>query len=142
MTNQNFSYSFKTSKSPEDVFDILSDPKKWWVGLHNESIKGKSKKLNDEFSFSAGDGAHFSLQKLIESVPGEKISWQVTESNLSFLRKPDEWTGTKIGFVISEENNNTNVVFTHEGLVPKIECYGGCAGAWTKYLEKLKDSLK
>lgn len=42
---QNFSYIFTTSKSSEEVFNILIDPKKWWIGFHNETINGNSEKL-------------------------------------------------------------------------------------------------
>lgn len=61
MSTQNFSYTFTTSKSPEEVFNILIDPKKWWIGLHNETITRNSEKLNEEFTFSAGNGAHISV---------------------------------------------------------------------------------
>lgn len=44
MSTQNFSYTFTTSKSPEEVFNILIDPKKWWVGFHNKTITGNSEK--------------------------------------------------------------------------------------------------
>lgn len=66
MSTQNFSYTFTTSKSPEKVFNILIDPKKWWIGLHNETITGNSEKLNDEFTFSAGNEADNSIQKLVK----------------------------------------------------------------------------
>lgn len=141
MTNKNFQFSFTTTQKASDVFNLLLDIKEWWNGLYNETIKGKSKKLNDEFSFSAGGGAHFSNQKLVELVPNKKIKWLVTESNLSFLTKTDEWNNTKICFEIEQLKDTTKVTFIHEGLVPKIECYGGCSGAWTQYLENLKDKL-
>ena len=66
MSTQNFSYTFTTSKSPEEVFNILIHPKKWWIGFHNENITGNSEKLNDEFTFNAGNGAHNSVRKLVE----------------------------------------------------------------------------
>lgn len=141
MTNKNFQFSFTTTQKASDVFNLLLDIKEWWNGLYNETIKGKSKKLNEEFSFSAGGGAHFSNQKLVELVPNKKIKWLVTESNLSFLTKTDEWNNTKICFEIEQLKDTTKVTFIHEGLVPKIECYGGCSGAWTQYLENLKDKL-
>lgn len=141
MSTQNFSYTFTTSKSPEEVFNILIDPKKWWIGLHNETITGNSEKLNDEFTFSAGNGAHNSLQKLVELIPNKKISWEVIDSNLTFLKMPDEWTGTKINFDVSTEGNQTKVTFTHNGLTPQFECYEGCSNAWSQYLENLKNYL-
>lgn len=142
-TTSDFTYSFKSAKSPKKIFETLLDVRKWWSGLYEETIKGNSNKLNDEFTFHAGGGAHYSKQKLIELVPDKKIVWLVTDSNLTFLKKPDEWTNTKISFNISsEQTGKTKVTFTHEGLVSKIECYNGCVGAWTKYLEKLAEKMK
>lgn len=140
MDNQkNFQFSFTTSTDAGEVFAHLLDPTNWWVGLFNETIEGASAAIHDEFSFSAGDGAHYSRQKLTEIVPGQKITWLVTESKLSFLKHTNEWAGTRIGFDIARVGNNTHVRFTHEGLVPSIECYGGCSGAWTQYLQNLAD---
>lgn len=47
----------------------------------------------------------------------------------------NEWTGTKIIFDISETGDKTKLVFTHEGLVPEVECYGACSLAWTEYVQ-------
>jgi hypothetical protein len=145
MNKQNlksFSHSFTTVKSKEEMHSILLNVKKWWSGIYSETIKGNSKKVNDEFSFSAGGGAHYSKQKLVELIPYSKIVWLVTESNLSFLTNASEWVGTKICFDISTNGNKTKVTFTHEGLTPKFECYGGCSGAWTNYLENLEKAIQ
>ncbi len=141
MMNQNFQYRFTTSKNINEVFTYLVDPKNWWVGLFGETIEGTSHQVNDEFSFRAGDGMHYSHQKLIELVPRKTIVWLVTESNLSFLQNTNEWKGTKIRFDLDEEAGKTNISFTHEGLIPQIECYGSCSGAWTQYLNNLKAHL-
>ena len=138
----NYTYSFTTSKSPQEVFDLLLNVEKWWSGIYEETITGKSQKLNDEFSFSAGGGMHFSKQKLVELIPNKKIVWQVTESNLSFLNNPKEWENKKLVFGILEKENETQVTFTHEGLEPKIECYDECSNAWTQYLYNLHEKLK
>lgn len=142
MKKENFAYSFKSSKTPEDIFELLLDVEQWWSGLYEETIKGKSHKLNDEFSFKAGSGAHYSKQKLIELIPNKRIVWLVTDSKLNFLSDPSEWTNTKICFDISKEEDKTIVTFTHDGLTPQIECYNDCSGAWASYLENLKKKLK
>ncbi len=140
--NKDYTFSFESSKTPKNIFETLLNVRKWWVGLYGEEIKGSSKKLNDEFTFGAGDGMHYSKQRLIELVPNKKIVWQVSESDLIFLKKSDEWTNSKICFEIFRQGNQTQVTFTHQGLVPKIECYNGCAGAWTQYMENLAEKLK
>ncbi|WP_425476370.1 hypothetical protein [Paraflavitalea speifideaquila] len=38
-------------------------------------------------------------------------------------------------FDITEKGGKTQLVFTHEGLTPEVECYDSCAPAWTQYLQ-------
>jgi hypothetical protein len=140
--NKDYTFVFESTQSPESIFDTLLNVRKWWSGLYGEEINGSNKKLNDVFTFNAGGGAHFSKQQLIELVPGKRIVWEVTESNLSFLNKTDEWTSSKISFDISTKGKKTLVTFLHQGLVPQIECYESCSGAWSQYLENLAEKLK
>src|SRR5271170_2087388 len=98
---KNFTYSFKSSKTPAEVFELLLHIEQWWSGQYEETIKGESQKVNDEFTFKAGGGAHYSKQKLVELIPGKRIVWLVTDSKLSFLSDTSEWISTKICFDIS-----------------------------------------
>lgn len=136
--DNNFKFQFTTKAAPVDVFMFLKNPRNWWMGIYGETIEGKSDVLNDVFSFSAGNGAHFSRQQLIELADNRKIVWEVTDSKLSFLEKTDEWIGTKFSFEIDQADGLTTVTFTHHGLVPEIECYTSCTGGWTQYLTKLQ----
>lgn len=124
------------------IFLHLINPKNWWVGLFGEEIEGLSKTVGDEFTFRAGDGIHYSKQKLIELNPNKKIVWSVTESKLSFLKNQNEWAGTEIRFDIDIEKANTKITFLHNGLTPEIECYDQCSSAWTQYLQNLKQFYK
>jgi hypothetical protein len=138
----NYTYYFTTFKSPKEVFEFISDIKKWWTGFYEEIITGSSQQLNDEFTFSAGGGMHLTTQKLIEFIPDKKISWVVTESQLSFLENVREWENTKITFDISTNADITMVTFTHHGLEPSKECYDQCSSAWSNYLNQLKVTLQ
>lgn len=68
-------------------------------------------------------------------MPSEKVVWLVTESNMTFINDPDEWVGTKIVFAITKEGDKTKLTFTHEGLVPEVECYKFCMPAWDQYIK-------
>jgi hypothetical protein len=141
MLNENFSYSFESAKSPEVVFKTLLDVTKWWYGIFDETITGKSQNVNDVFTFLAGGGVHQTTQKMVELIPNKKVAWEVTASNLSFLKKPDEWMNTKFYFDLSSTGNKTKITFTHEGLQPEIECYDDCSGGWMQYLKRLEKML-
>ncbi len=128
MVKKDFTASIELEKSNHDVFRaITGDVAKWWGG---KDLEGNSTKLNDEFVIHH-PGAHYSKQKLVEIIPGKKIVWLVTESELSWLEKDKhEWTNTKIIFEISTKGDKTILDFTHEGLVPEKECYDRCRQGW------------
>lgn len=136
MKQQDFTTTIWVEQTPAEAYNAILDVRAWWSGLYGESFEGNSEQLGDEFSFRAGDGAHYTKQKLVELIPGKKLTWLVTEANLSFVDKTDEWEGTMFGFEISPEAGKTKIVFTHKGLVPEFECYNACAPAWTQYMQE------
>ena len=139
---KNFTLTLVSNKTPKEVFDIVSDPRKWWQGYHGEIFEGDTDKLNAEFTFTAGNGAHYTKQRVVEFEPEKRMTWLITESNLNFVDTVDEWTGTKIIFEISTKGNQSQLVFTHEGLTQDFECYDSCAPSWTEYLQnKLRPLL-
>ena len=141
MKSSSYSTSFLSPESPENIFKTLTDVTEWWSGIYSETIKGKSGKVGDEFTFKAGGGAHYTKQKLVEMVPGKKLVWVVEDSNLSFLEKTNEWDGTRIEFDLAKEGDLTKVTFSHDGLVPEMQGYDGCSDAWALYMHKLREKL-
>jgi hypothetical protein len=57
----------------------------------------------------------------------------VQDAKINFVKDKDEWNGTDIVFDIAKKGSKTELRFTDIGLVPAIECYGKCAGAWGFY---------
>lgn len=135
---KDFTMTFLVDQSPEQVFNAVLNVRGWWQGFFEENIQGGTRNLNEEFSFRAGGGLHYTRQKLVELEPNKRVVWLVIMSELTFIDKQDEWEGTKIIFDISEKEKKTQVRFTHQGLTPDIECYDSCSHAWSMYLrEKL-----
>jgi hypothetical protein len=134
MKTQDFTTSFLVDQTPEQAFAAINNVRGWW----GEGVEGGTEKLGDAFIYRHKD-LHRSTQKLVEVVPGKKVVWLVTDANLSFAEDKAEWKGTKVVFEISRKGKQTEVRFTHQGLVPEVECYEACSGGWTFYLH---DSLK
>jgi hypothetical protein len=136
MKQQDYNVSILVDATPEEAFDCINNVTEWWT----ENLEGGSKKLNDEFTVRFGD-VHYSRQKLIELVPGKKVVWLVTDSILNFLKDKNEWTGTKISFEISSQDEKTKIHFTHIGLAPEVECFDACSNAWGQYIQQSLQSL-
>ncbi len=126
MTNNNYAITIEVSQTEREVFNAINDVTKWW----SKDFEGNSTKMNDEFIINH-PGQHYSKQKLVEIIPDTKIVWLVTESNLNWLNgNKKEWTNTKMIFEIGSKEGKTILHFTHEGLVPKMECYEMCEKGW------------
>ena len=136
MTKQDFTTSITVDQSTQEVFDAINNIRDWWHG----EIEGNTDTLNAEFSYRFAD-VHYSKQKITELVPGKRVVWLVTDSQLNFVEHKSEWTGTEIIFEIAQVNNKMQVRFTHHGLVPAFECYGGCSNGWTKLIQESLVSL-
>ena len=125
MKKDGFTTSFTVDQNPEQVFTAINNVRGWWSG----EIAGDTNKLGAEFTYRYKD-IHKSTQKITEFVFGKKVVWHVTDADLTFAKDKKEWIGTDIVFEIAKKGGNTELRFTHVGLVPAFECYGGCSGAW------------
>ena len=130
MTDSNYTTRFTVDQSPEAVFAAINDPRAWWSG----EFEGGAKKLGDVFTYRYKE-FHYSKQEVTELVPAKRVAWQVLEGTLSFVEDKTEWTGTTITFDIARMGDKTEVVFTHVGLKPAVECYDTCSDAWTSLIQ-------
>lgn len=129
MRGPSYTTSFTVDQSPEDVFAAINDVRAWWSG----EIRGRTDVAGAEFTYRQGD-VHFSTQSISELAPGRRVVWHVVDSDLSFVTDRREWRGTNIVFDIARSGGRTEVRFTHEGLVPVMECHRACTTAWSDYI--------
>jgi hypothetical protein len=129
MSDQSFTTAFTVDQTPEEVFDAVNNVRGWWSG----EIDGSTDKLDAEFTYRYKD-IHRTTQKITEFVPGKKVVWHILDAQLNFVKDKTEWNGTDVVFEITRIGDKTELQFTHVGLVPAFECYGGCSGAWGSYI--------
>jgi hypothetical protein len=152
MATSDFTTTLLVAHTPKEAFQAINNPRGWW----SAEIEGSTDKLHDEFKYHFED-IHRCQLKVIEIIPDKKVVWLVTENyfkpgifddasghsrdNDGFTNDKSEWTGTKISFEISEKDNQTQIRFTHLGLVPEYECFDVCSNGWTHYIRESLSGL-
>ena len=131
MNEQNFTTTFTVDQTPEEAFAAINNVRGWWTG--EPGIEGSTDKLGDEFTYRYKPH-HYSKQKVTEFIPGKKVVWLVLDSQLNFVKDKSEWNSSNITFEIGKKGDQTEVRFTHVGLVSDHECYGACSNAWGSYI--------
>jgi hypothetical protein len=125
-----FSTTILLDQSPQQAFKAVTNVRGWW----SEEIEGGTSMLNDEFTYHYKD-VHRCTMKLIEVIPDKRVVWLCTSNHFSFTKDKSEWIGTRISFNISGRGDQTEIRFTHSGLVPAYECFDVCRNAWTTYIQ-------
>ena len=136
MNSQDFTTSFTVDQTPAEAFAAITNVRGWW----SENIEGSSDKLDDEFTYRHED-VHRCKLRLTEVIPDQKVAWLVLDNYFNFTQDTTEWTGTEIIFEVSAKGNQTEVRFTHLGLVPEYECFDICSNAWGSYINGSLRSL-
>jgi hypothetical protein len=129
MTSQSFTTAFLVDQSPEEAFAAIANVKGWWSG----QIEGPTDELGAEFTYRYQD-VHYSKQRITEFVPSKRVVWRVLDAYLNFTEDPNEWTGTEVTFEVVPQSEQTEVRFSHLGLVPAFECFDKCSSAWSFYI--------
>jgi hypothetical protein len=136
MSGRDLTLAFTVEQSAEQVFQAVTNVRGWW----SEQIVGDTDRLGATFDFRHQD-IHRSRHTITELVPGKKVVWHTTDSEISYVEDHAEWTGTDVVFEIAERDGKTELRFTHVGLRPSIECYGECSGAWGMFVTESLRSL-
>ena len=70
MKNKNYHKTIKVDASAEETMERISKVNLWWA----KKVKGKAKKLNDEFTVDFGET--FVDFQVSELVPNKKVVWK------------------------------------------------------------------
>lgn len=130
MATKDFTTSIIVDKDISSAFNSIKKFRAWW----SEEIEGNTEQLGETFFYHYKD-VHLCRIKFIDAVINKKLIYQVTDNEFNFTKDKTEWINSKLIFDLSVVGGKTNIVFTHEGLVPENECYNVCHDAWTSYIQ-------
>ncbi len=128
MNTKNFQKTITVNASATEAMKKIAQVNLWWA----KNLKGKAEKLNDDFAVHFGDT--FVKFQISELVPNKKVVWKVTDCNLHWINNKKEWNNTEVAFELSGNGSATQIVFTHIGLVPGVECYNDCEAGWNGHI--------
>ncbi|SMO79371.1 SRPBCC family protein [Fodinibius sediminis] len=128
MKDQNFSTSILVDQTPEEVFRAINNVRGWW----SENIEGDTDRPGIFYYYY--QDIHRCTFKITEFMPGKKVVWHVLQNYFSFVEEQTEWTGIDVVFDIARKGDQTEIRFTHVGLVPENECHDVCTDAWDTYI--------
>lgn len=136
MAEKNYTTTIAVAKPPKEAFAAILHVRGWW----SEAIEGSTAKVGDEFMYHYQE-MHRCTMRLVELEPDKHVAWLVTDNYFSFTEDKTEWKGTKVVFDLEPKTGETEIRFTHEGLVPQYECYNVCSDAWGSYIRESLKSL-
>lgn len=125
-------------KSPAaDVYNALTTLEglaHWWT----EEVSGDAGLGGKiEFRFTAETGQL--LGSMVMEVQGlnerEEVRWRCVEG-------PDEWVGTDITFRLSEQDDQTIVLFGHRNWREATESMSHCSMKWATFLLSLREYVE
>jgi len=129
MSEVSYAATFTVDASPDAVYAAINNVRGWWTG----EIEGSTDRVGDVFTYRY-EQIHRSTQEITELSPGKRVVWHVVDGYLDLVADKREWTGTDIVFDIERKGDETEVRFTHVGLVPAFECFDKCSDAWGFYV--------
>jgi hypothetical protein len=127
--DQNYATTFTVDQTPEAVFAAINNVRGWW----SEETEGRTDKLGEVFDYHFEDVHRCKIQ-ITAFVPARKVVWHVVDNYFNFTEDKTEWKDTDITFEIVQKGDQTELIFTHVGLVPAYECFDLCANAWGTYI--------
>ena len=121
-----FAADVRYRATPEQVFDALSHPARWWsTSVHAEG---------DRLRLNWSDGGFVAFQVAADAP--RSLRWDCVDQVDHNLPRPDEWVGTAAVFELAEVADGTRLHFEHRGLTPALECFERCESGWDFFLRR------
>jgi uncharacterized protein YndB with AHSA1/START domain len=106
----------------------------WWT----EEVAGDTRvggKIEFSFRTKTGDLLGRMVMEVKEPGDNKDVCWRCVEG-------PEEWVGTDITFQLSEQDNQTIVLFGHRNWREAVEATYHCSMKWATFLLSLREYVE
>ena len=125
------SFSTTITISAAEALQKISEVAGWW----GVTFEGSAAKQGDHFTIKMGPEAWFNYT-VTQLVPGKKVVWHVDDCYMPWYEDKTEWKNHDMVFDLAEVDGQTQVTFTHVGLVAGIACFKDCVPGWTHWITR------
>jgi uncharacterized protein YndB with AHSA1/START domain len=136
MSEDDFVIETNFAATPESLYQALATREGiagWWTKF--TSFDDRLGSIAEMRFPEAGFYAKF---KVLVLTPSKLVQWECLDSmhpEKSGFADLAEWNGTKVRFEITpRDGERCKLTFTHEGLVPRLECNETCRSIWSFYI--------
>lgn len=116
------------------AFATIEGLSNWWTDetTGDEKIGGK---IKFTFRTVTGDIKGEMQMEVKEMKPSQRVSWQCIEG-------PGEWIGTEITFDLSQQDDQTILLFGHRNWREAVEFTAHCSMKWAVFLLSLREYVE
>jgi uncharacterized protein YndB with AHSA1/START domain len=106
----------------------------WWT----EEVEGDEQvggKIKFTFRSETGDIKGQMVMEVQELNPGKNVRWRCVDG-------PAEWIGTDITFDLSQQDDQTIIIFGHRAWREAVEFMAHCSMKWAVFLLSLREYVE
>ena len=106
----------------------------WWT----EEVEGHEQpggKIEFTFRSETGDIKGQMVMEVKELDPGKNVRWRCSSG-------PDEWINTEISFDLSQQDDQTIIIFGHRNWREQVEFTAHCSMKWAVFLLSLREYVE
>jgi uncharacterized protein YndB with AHSA1/START domain len=106
----------------------------WWTN-EVQGEEGIGGKIKFTFRTEAGEVKGEMVMEVKELTDGKNVRWSCTEG-------PSEWIGTDITFDLSQQDDQTIIIFGHRNWKEEVEFKAHCSMKWAVFLLSLREYVE
>ena len=141
MSEDNYTREIVVSCVPSAAYRALTQGfDKWWTPSSSPVFD-----LDDTVTFKF-EPTYWTM-RATKLLPNELVELTCIDAHHIHEGLPDsilkEWEGTKLKWLLKPDGDKTKIIFIHEGLTPKLDCYEICEMGWDHFfVNSLKEHLE
>jgi uncharacterized protein YndB with AHSA1/START domain len=123
--------------STKEVYNVISTINglaHWWT----EEVDGEEQvggKITFRFLSVSGNEIGKMAMQVLELNPEKFVRWHCTEG-------PTEWIGTDVTFELSQQDDQTIIIFGHRNWREEVEFTAHCSMKWAVFLLSLREYVE